>query len=50
MPKDLRTYLAQIKDRMLTISKPVDIRTQMGGLCMLVDRPVTFDNVVGYPG
>ena len=50
MAKDLRTYLAQIKDRMLTISKPVDIRTQMGGLCMLVDRPVTFDNVVGYPG
>ncbi len=50
MAKDLRTYLAQIEDRMLTIDKPVDPLTQMGGLCQLVERPVRFTHVVGYPG
>jgi 2,5-furandicarboxylate decarboxylase 1 len=50
MPKDLRTYLAQIEDRTLRIGKPVDVLTQMGGLCQLVEQPVRFDNVAGYPG
>lgn len=50
MAKDLRTYLAQIQDRMLHIRRPVDPLTQMGGLCQLIEQPVMFENVKGYPG
>ena len=50
MSKDLRTYLEQIRDRILTIGKPVDPVTQMGGICTLVEQPIAFENVTGYPG
>lgn len=50
MAKDLRTYLEMIEDKILRIQKPVDPLTQMGGLCQLVERPVMFENVAGYPG
>jgi 2,5-furandicarboxylate decarboxylase 1 len=50
MARDLRTFLEQIKDRTLTIGKPVDPLTQLGALCALVEQPVVFDHVVRYPG
>ncbi len=50
MAKDLRTYLEQISDKILHIEKPVDPLTQMGGICQLVEQPVMFENVTGYPG
>lgn len=50
MSKDLRTFLEQIQDKILHIEKPVDPRTQMGGICQRVEQPVMFKNVKGYPG
>ncbi|MDP6484343.1 MAG: UbiD family decarboxylase [Nitrospinota bacterium] len=50
MAKDLRSFLAQIKDRILHIQKPADPLTEMGGVCQLVEQPVLFDNVKGYKG
>lgn len=50
MPKDLRTYLKQIEERTLVIDRPVDPLTQMGGICTLVEQPVLFRNVTGFPG
>ena len=50
MAKDLRSFLAQIKDRILHIQKPADPLTEMGGICQLVEQPVLFENVKGYAG
>jgi len=50
MAKDLRTYLDQIKDRIVRVRVPVDPLTQMGGLCQRVEQPVLFESVRGYAG
>jgi UbiD family decarboxylase len=50
MARDLRTFLGDIADRLLVVRKPVHPRTQLGGLCAMVEQPIVFEDVVGYPG
>ena len=50
MPKDLRTYLKDVGDRLLTIKKEVDPLTNMGIPCAQTKTPILFENVKGYKG
>ena len=46
---DLRSFLAQVADKTLRISKPVDPATEIAALCSETTRPTLFENIVGYP-
>ncbi|MBI2881238.1 MAG: UbiD family decarboxylase [Candidatus Tectomicrobia bacterium] len=48
--QDLRTYLEDIEEEVLHITKEVDPLTEMGALCSQSARPLLFENVKGYPG
>lgn len=50
MPHSLRTFLESIDNRMLHIREPVDPARQVGYLCSESSGPLTFHNLVGYPG
>ncbi len=50
MPKDLRTYLEQVKDYTLRVTQEVDVVTQVAELCSQSNQPILFENLKGYPG
>ena len=50
MTSDLRTYLKEVDNQLLRITKEVDPLTQVGALASQSDRPIMFENVRGYPG
>jgi 2,5-furandicarboxylate decarboxylase 1 len=52
MAADLRTFLAAAGAAGLLhrIRRPVDPREEMGALCAQSDRPILFEDLVGYPG
>jgi len=50
MPSSLRTYLREIQDEILTVTKKADPATQIGDLCSQSDRPILFENVKGFAG
>ncbi|HZR97880.1 MAG TPA: UbiD family decarboxylase [Chloroflexota bacterium] len=50
MPKDLRTFLDEVGDRLLRVRREVDPLTQLGELVNQAPGPIMFENVRGYPG
>jgi len=50
MQSTLRTFLKEINEHILHITKPVDPLTQVGDLCSQSKQPVMFENILRYPG
>jgi len=52
MGADLRAFLAAAEGAGLLhrIRRMVDPRKELGALCAQSDRPILFENLVGYPG
>ncbi len=52
MPADLRTFLASAEGAGLLhrVRRAVDLREELGALCAQSDRPILFEDLVGYPG
>ena len=45
MPSALRTYLKELKGKLLHVRKEVDPLTQLGTLSSQSDRPIMFENL-----
>ncbi len=50
MPKDLRSFLDEVGDRLLRVRREVDPLTQLGELVNQAPGPILFEAVRGYPG
>lgn len=50
MPKDLRSYLDDVKDVRLDVHREVDPLTNVGALCDQAEWPVVFEQLKGFPG
>ena len=50
MASDLRTYLNEIDDQLVRVTKEVDPLTQLGALSSQSEAPIIFENLKGYPG
>jgi 2,5-furandicarboxylate decarboxylase 1 len=50
MPKDLRSYLDDVKDVRLDVHREVDPLTNVGALCDQAEWPVVFEKLAGFPG
>jgi len=49
-PKDLRTYIEEIKDQLIIVDKEVDIRLNLAAYSAQSPSPIMFTNIKGYPG
>ena len=50
MANDLRSYLADLGDRLIRVRREVDPLTQLGELVSQAPGPIMFENQTGYPG
>jgi 2,5-furandicarboxylate decarboxylase 1 len=50
MPKDLRSYLDDVKDVRLDVHREVDPLTNVGALCDQAEWPIVFEKLAGFPG
>lgn len=50
MPKDLRSYLKEIEERLIVAEKEVDVVNEIAELCSKAPGPIMFNNLKDYPG
>ncbi len=50
MTSDLRTYLEDVDDLLIRVTKEVDPLTQLGALSSQSERPIMFETLKGYHG
>lgn len=50
MPKDLRSYLDDVKDVLADVRREVDPLANVGALCDQAERPIMFHRLAGFPG
>jgi 2,5-furandicarboxylate decarboxylase 1 len=50
MPKDLRSYLEDVKDVRVDVQREVDPLTNVGALCDQSEWPIVFHTLKGFPG
>jgi 2,5-furandicarboxylate decarboxylase 1 len=50
MPKDLRSYLDDVKDVLADVRREVDPLANVGALCDQAEWPIMFHRLAGFPG
>lgn len=50
MPRDLRSYLDEVKDVRIDVPREVDPLTNVGALCDQSEWPLLFQRLKGFPG
>ena len=50
MPKDLRSYLDDVKEERIDVRREVDPLTNVGALCDQSEWPLVFHTLKGFPG